>query len=85
MVKNPPANVGNLRDISSIPGLGRSLGEGNGYTLQYFCLENPLDREAWQSAVHGVARTVHDLALSFFLSIHTYTHTYVIIIIYKIK
>ena len=72
-------------DLSSIPGSVRSPGEGNGNPLQYSCLENPLDREAWQSAVHGVARTVHDLVLSFFLSIHTYTHTYVIVIIYKIK
>ena len=57
VVKNPPANVGDLRDISSIPGLGRSLGEGNGYTLQYFCLENPLDREAWQATVHRFAKS----------------------------
>ena len=57
VVKNPPANVGDLRDISSIPGLGRSLGEGNGYTLQYFCLENPLDREAWQATVHSFAKS----------------------------
>ena len=42
VIKNPPANVGDLRDVSSIPGLGRSLGEKNGYPLQYSCLENPL-------------------------------------------
>ena len=52
VIKNPPANVGDLRDVSSIPGLGRSLGEKNGYPLQYSCLENPLDREAWQAIVH---------------------------------
>ena len=57
VVKNPPANVGDLRNISSIPGLGRSLGEGNGYTLQYFCLEKSLDREAWQATVHSFAKS----------------------------
>ena len=50
MVKNPPANAG---DTDSIPGLGRSPGEGNGNPLQYSCLENPTDRRAWQAVVHG--------------------------------
>ena len=45
VVKNPPANAGNM---SSIPGSGRSPGEGNGNPLQYSCLENPMDRGAWQ-------------------------------------
>ena len=44
MVKNPPANAGAIRDLSLIPGSGRSLGEGNGISLQYSCLENPMDR-----------------------------------------
>ena len=44
MIKNPPANAGDLRDIGSIPGLGRSPGEGHGNPLQYSCLENPRDR-----------------------------------------
>jgi len=57
VIKNPPANVGDLRDVSSIPGLGRSLGEKNGYPLQYSCLENPLDREAWQAIVHSFAKS----------------------------
>ena len=52
-VKNLPANAG---DAGSIPGLGRSPGEGNGNPLQYSCLENPMDRGAWQAAVHGVAK-----------------------------
>ena len=52
-VKNPPANAG---DLSSIPGSGRSPGEGNGNPLQYSCLENPMDGEAWQATVHGVAK-----------------------------
>ena len=45
-----------------IPGLGRFPGEGNGNPLQYSCLENPMDRGAWQATVHGVARVGHDLA-----------------------
>ena len=43
VVKNSPASVGDLRDMGSIPGLGRSPGEGNDNTLQYSCLENPMD------------------------------------------
>ena len=53
-VKNPPTSAG---DTSSIPGLGRSPGEGNGYPLQYPCLENPVDRGAWWAAVHGVTKS----------------------------
>ena len=49
-------------DPGSIPGLGRSPGEGNGNPLQYSCLENPKDRGAWQATVHGVTRVGHDLA-----------------------
>ena len=48
-------------DPGSIPGLGRFPGEGNGNPLQYSCLENPIDRGAWQATVHGVARVGHDL------------------------
>ena len=44
VVKNPPANSGDIRDVGLIPGLGRSPGEGNGNPLQYSCLENPMDR-----------------------------------------
>ena len=44
VVKNPPANAGDVRDLGSIPGLGRSPGEGHGHPLQYSCLENPMDR-----------------------------------------
>ena len=46
VVKNLPANAGDIRDVGSTPGLGRSSGEGNGYPLQYSCLKNPMDREA---------------------------------------
>ena len=56
MVKNPPANAGELRDASSVPGLGRSPGGGNGNPLQCSCLENPMDRKAWQAIVYGVAK-----------------------------
>ena len=54
VVKNPPANVG---DTGSIPGLGRSSGEGNDYLLQYFCLENSMDRGAWWATVHEVTKS----------------------------
>ena len=53
VVKNLPANEG---DVGSIPGLGSSLGEGNGNLLQYSCLEKLMDRGAWQATVHGVAK-----------------------------
>ena len=58
MVKNPPASIG---DTGSIPGLGRFPGERNDNPLQYSCLGNPMDREAWLATVHGVARVGHDL------------------------
>ena len=51
--KESACNVGAL---GSIPGLGRSPGKGNGHPLQYSCLENSMDREAWQATVHGVAK-----------------------------
>ena len=54
VVKNPPANVG---DASLIPGLGRSPGQGNGNTIQYSCLGNPMDRGAWWDTVHGVTKS----------------------------
>ena len=56
MVKNLPASAGDIRDMDSIPGLGRSPGEGHGNPFQYSCLENPMDRGAWQTTVHGVAK-----------------------------
>ena len=51
----------NARNLGLIPGLGRSHGEGNGNPLQYSCLENPMDREAWWATVHGATRVGHDL------------------------
>ena len=58
VVKIPSANAG---DLGLIPGLGRSPGEGKGNTLQYSCLENSMDRGAWQATVHVVSRVRHDL------------------------
>ena len=49
VVKNSSANAGDVKDLGSIPGSGRSPGGGNSNPLQYSCLENPLDREAWQA------------------------------------
>ena len=54
------ASACNAGDLGSIPGLGRSPGEGNGNPLQYSCLENPVDREAWWATVHGVAKSWTD-------------------------
>ena len=56
VVKNLPANPGDPGDAGSVPGSGRSRGVGNGNPLQYSCLENPMDRGAWQGAVHGVVK-----------------------------
>ena len=53
VVKNMPESTG---DLDSIPGSGRSPGEGNGNSLQYSCLENPMDRGAWWATVHGVTK-----------------------------
>ena len=57
VVKNLPANAGDVRDSISTPGLGRSPGGGHGNPLQYSCLENFADRGAWQAAVHGVTKS----------------------------
>ena len=57
VVKNLPANAGDIRDTVSIPGSGRSTGEGNDNPLQYSCLENPMDRGAWQAIVCRVAKS----------------------------
>ena len=57
MVKNPFVKAINMRDVSSIPGSGRSPGVGHGNPLQYSCLENPMDRGAWWATVHRVAKS----------------------------
>ena len=56
-VKNLPANAGDIRDLGSIPGLGRLPGGEKGNLLQYSCLENSIDRRAWQAIVHRVAKS----------------------------
>ena len=57
VVKNLPANAGDVRDTDLIPGSGRSPGEGHGNPLQYSCLENPMDGGAWPATVHRVANS----------------------------
>ena len=68
VVKNPPAMQETWVDSGSIPESGRSPGEGNGYSLQYSCLENPMDGGAWQAVVHGIAQSDMTKRLS------TYAH-----------
>ena len=60
MVRNPPANAGDLRDVGLIPGLGRSPGVGNGNPLQNFCLENPRTEEPGRLQAMGSKRIRHD-------------------------
>ena len=69
VVKNPPANAGDVRDTSSIPGLGRSPRGGQGHPLQYPCLEDPMDRGTWWTTVHRVAQSRTQLK-----QLSTYTH-----------
>ena len=57
VVKNPPANAGDTRDSVQSPGQGRSPGEGNGAPLQYSCLENSMDRGAWQAKGQGLQKS----------------------------
>jgi len=57
VIKNPPANAGDAKDKGSIPGSGSSPGGGHGNPVQYSCLENPMDREAWRATVHKVEKS----------------------------
>ena len=57
VMKNMLPNAGDIRHVGSNPGTGKSLGGGHGNTLQYSCLENPVDRGAWQATVHRVAKS----------------------------
>ena len=57
LVKNPLATAGGVREPGSIPGLGRSPGRGHSNPLQYSCLENPMERGAWQATVHRVTKS----------------------------
>ena len=73
VVKNPPANAGDIREAGSIPESGRSPGEGHGNPLQCSCLENPMDRGAWRATVHRVAKS---RTRQKWLSTHTRAHTH---------
>ena len=75
VVKNLPANAG---DVSSIPGLGRS-GEEHGNPPQYYCLENPVDRGAWQATVHRVTQSqtrLKQLSMHVYVYFYAFTHVY---------
>ena len=80
MVKTPPVNAGDVRDAGSIPGLERSPGGGHGNPLQYSCLENPMDRGAWQATVHWdhkEADMIEQLSHTYrYMHTHTYIHTH---------
>ena len=78
VVKNPPASAGDIGDAGSIPGWGRSPGEGNGSPLQYSCLGNPMDRGIWQATVHGVTKE-SDTTEQLRACAHTHTHTHNIV------
>ena len=73
LVKNPPANAGDIRVVGSVSGLGSSPLGGTGNPLQYSCLENPIDRGTWWATVHGVAKSLTRLERlsthAFFLSV----------------
>ena len=71
VVKNPPANAGDLKDAGSVPGSGRSPGGEHGNPLLYSCLENPMDRGAWWASVHGVAESDMTEQLSTHICAHT--------------
>ena len=64
MVKNPPANTGDVRDVGLIPGWGRSLGGRHGNPLQYSCLEKPLDIGTWRATVYRATESDTTEALS---------------------
>ena len=57
VVKNAPVSAGNIRDTDSIPGLGKSPGEGHGNPLKYSYLEDPMDRGAWQATIHSITES----------------------------
>ena len=74
VVKNPPANVGDIRVVALIPGSGSSSGGGHGNPLQYPCLENPIDRGAWQATNHRVTKSQIQLK-----KLGTHTHCTIIL------
>ena len=68
LVKNPPMNAADMRDMGLIPGSGQSPGEGNGKLLQYSYLENSIDRGAWWAMVHGIKKSQTQLSDFTFIS-----------------
>ena len=72
LVENPPANAGDTGDVGLISGSGRSPGVGNSNPLQHPCLENSMNRGAWQATIHEVAKCQPQL------STHTHTHTHIL-------
>ena len=74
VVKSLPANAGEVRGSGSIPGLGRSPGEGNGNPLQYSCLGNPMARGAWWAIVHEVVKSWMHLSTHIFLHTNCQSH-----------
>ena len=76
LVKNPPANARDARDVGSVPGWGKFPGEVNGNPLQYSCLENFVDGGAWRATVHGIVKSCTQLTA--FVYTHTQTHTVIV-------
>ena len=79
VVRNLPANAGNVKDSGLILGLGTSPGGGNDHPLQYFCLRNSMDRRAWWATVYGVAKKSDTTEHT-----HTHTHTHTLSILFQI-
>ena len=75
LVKNLPANAGDTINAGSIPESGRSSGGGNGSPLQYSCLENSMDREAWLATIMGLQRVRKTEHADTHTHTHTHTHT----------
>ena len=82
MVKNLPANAGDVRDVGLIPGSGRSPRGGNGYPLQYSCLENSMDRRTWWATVLEAAKSDLTEGLT---HTHTHTQTYIYVFCLVVK
>ena len=87
-IKSPPVSAGDIRDVGSIPGSGRSLRGGHGNLLQYPCLENPMDRGAWWATVLRVTKSqtqLKQLSMHVHARTHTHTHIHIYIIVSYIE